>query len=789
MDYNGEPIESLGGGSVPSDIDINSVCAVTGTFQNLGVGSCGFPLYELPTTAKDPGQSKAIITNQGGIVTIPVGNQGLFVTTYIIGSPFVRNISITAGEYTVDELLNILTVLINGQIGLDGGTNTVSLTLGGDGRISFNIGAGNITSILLSDVFGWLILGNIDPTSFTPPNTKVFDNPPTYSDTTSNTSWNTYRFDDTGTVYSGDMTITGSLTVSTIISDLEVEDAIITLNKNGVGDTNTSGVVLNNSSNTQFSGLLKNASSNDFYLFVNSPTLPTETGWTPVKNGNLFLESVDSTVDYTKNLAFREVGTEIVQADALYDSGAFNMNFQTNNFLQATSGSLLLVNPTVSGNALQIGTSNIDLRFTGDDRFLIDGTETKLWSPDLTFSQSISNAIYLVKKGLVNRLYIDDSFVDLQSGNGNYVLSVGNDRIRMSDIGGARMDITGLQSIVKSPNKTNFVNVDDDGLVLRYGAINRFLADVAGTTALSEGGTSSLILKDLEIDCFLNGVQIIDAQPPISRFYGGPTQNSQMFLGGNIFGCGFAVGGTTRLLIRPNITTLLSTDTTTKIDILDTFININVAGNEKIKVEVDLTTISNDVECSNDLTCKNTFKIGTALNEYTFPSLVGGNGQVLAVTAPNTLSFVGSVLYKADLTTEIDNTTPILLVGAPVILQGVAGSSLTGFTVTPGQCQVTYTGLENIEISAYIGLSGRAGDVPGSDNARFDLSFYKNGAKQLGKTSSQLDTSNENPKEMSLMRNLSLVTGDVLDVRVINQTLTNSLITNCWTLSLHKIGY
>jgi hypothetical protein len=119
----------------------------------------------------------------------------------------------------------------------------------------------------------------------------------------------------------------------------------------------------------------------------------------------------------------------------------------------------------------------------------------------------------------------------------------------------------------------------------------------------------------------------------------------------------------------------------------------------------------------------------------------------------------------------------------------VAGSSLTGFTVTPGQCQVTYTGLENIEISAYIGLSARAGDIPGSDNARFDLSFYKNSVKQAGKTSSQLDTTNTNPKEMSLMRNLSLVTGDVLDVRVINQTLTNSLITNCWTLSLHKIGY
>ena len=837
--YDGVPSGGGGGGSVPDDIDIESVCAVTGTFQNLGVGTCGSPLYNLPTAANV--QPKGIITNQGGTVTIPAGNPGLFVTTYIIGSPFVRNIAITAGEYEIGALLNILTVVINGQIGLDGGTNVVSITLGGDGKINFDIGAGNITSILLSDVFGWSILGNIDPTSFSPPSIKFFDNLPTYTSTETSTNWNGYNFDDTGTIYSGDMTITGALTVNTIISDLEVEDAIITLNKNGVADTNTSGVVLNNSSNTQFSGLLKNSSSSDFYLFANSATLPTETGWVPVKNGNLFLESVDSTVEYTKNLAFREIGTEIVQADALYDSGAFNMNFQTNNFLQATSGNLLLVNPAVSGNALQIGTSNIDLRFTGDDRFLIDGTETKLWSPDLDFSQSISNAIYLVKKGLVNRLYIDNSFVDLQSGNGNYVLSVGNDRIRMSDIGGARVDITGLQSIVKSPNKTNFVNVDDDGIALRYGAVNavsvvsnsvtindaggsridisatesvikspdkttcfitdnnqilmslstvpRFQATLTDSRVISQGGNTAFVLADLTMDWYLNGVQVVDMNVPVNRFYGGPAQESQMFLGGNIFGCGFAVGGTTRLLIRTNITTLSSPDTTTKIEITDLFTTVDVAGNEKIKVEVDLTTISNDVECSNDLTCKNTFKIGTAPNEYSFPSLVGGTGQVLAVTAPNTLSFVGSVLYKADLTTEIDNTTPVLVVGTPAILLGASASSLTGFTLTPGQCQVTYTGLENIEISAYIGLSGRAGAIAGSDNARFDLSFYKNGAKQLGKTSSQLDTTDENPKEMSLMRNISLVTGDVLDVRIINQTLLNSLITNCWTLSLHKIGY
>ena len=172
--YDGVPTGGGGGGSVPDDIDIESVCAVTGTFQTLGVGTCGSPLYNLPTAANV--QPKGIITSQGGAVTIPAGNPGLFVTTYIIGSPFVRNIAITAGEYEIGALLNILTVVINGQIGLDGGTNVVSLTLGGDGKINFDIGAGNITSILLSDVFGWSILGNNDPASFSPPSIKFFDN-------------------------------------------------------------------------------------------------------------------------------------------------------------------------------------------------------------------------------------------------------------------------------------------------------------------------------------------------------------------------------------------------------------------------------------------------------------------------------------------------------------------------------------------------------------------------------------------------------------------------------------
>jgi hypothetical protein len=889
--------EEGGGGGVPDDIDIISVCAVTGNFQNLGVGPCGNVNYKFPPNKAENEFTRGIIVSEGATVSL-AGPTAVFLTTYSIIGPFVRNLVIPDGNYTIQDLLETLKTTIEAQFAIDGATNTVTLTLDLTGRINFTLNAGNIISILLSNVGGWLEIGNTINTSFAPGVLKVFTNLPVYNEPSHQTEWQQYLFNKNGDVFNGNMTVTGSLTTSQLITDLDVEDPIITLNKNAPNNDNVSGLVLNSNANLNFSGLLKQSNTNDFYLFAGSSTLPTTTGWVPEKSGNLLLESVDSTIAYTKNLAFREVGTEIVQADMSYDRGAFSMNFQTNTFLQATSGGVNIASPTVSGNSLQLATSNVDLRFAGNDgisldatqtrvrgpagvaevrvdasdvkilnnttsytqtqndinllsqanfinlsptsitlrdttvdvlksdsgnltlqnfanpvtptdkvhkvlidrlyfkvqrdsndRFLIDGTETKLWSPDLSFNQSISNSIYLVKKGLVNRLYIDDNFVDLESGNSDYVVSVGNDRIRLSDIGGARMDITGLQSIIKSPNKTNFVNVDDDGIALRYGAVNRFLADVAGTTALSEGGLSSLILKDLEFDCFLNGVQIIDAQPPVSRFYGGPTQNTNMFCGGNIFGCGFQVEGTVRILAKTTITTISSPDTNTRIDLIDLSTTLRVAGGVKMLIEADATTISNFVDCQDDLTCQNTFKIGVGLNQYSFPSLVGGTGQVLAVTAPNTLSFVGSVLYKADLTTEIDNTTPILLVGAPVILQGASSTSLTGFTVTPGQCQLTYTGLENISISAYIGLSGRAGDVPGSDNALFEMSFYKNSVKQAGKTSSQLDTTNTNPKEMSLMRNLTLVTGDVLDVRVINQTLTNSLITNSWTLSLHKIGY
>jgi hypothetical protein len=351
--YDGVPVSGGGGGgSVPDDIDINSVCAVTGTFQTLGVGNCGSPVYEFPTTAKDPGQSKGIIVSQGGKVTLVDITSNRFSISYGIGlDSFVRTLILTAQEYELQNLLSILSSQLNAQIISDGGNNTVSLTLGGDGKINFSINAGNVRDFLITNVSGWLLLGNTDNTLFPTPALRVFTNPPTYSDTTSNTSWSTYRFDDNGNVYSGDMTITGSLSVNTIISDIEVEDAIITLNKNGIADNNTSGVVLNSASNTQFSGLLKKDNSDDFYLFSKSSTLPTEVGWEAEQTGNLYLNQISVNTDTSPGVL--SVESSGASEFPLYVKGAVGQSADLVRVVNDTGSSVMSVAP--DGKITSIG--------------------------------------------------------------------------------------------------------------------------------------------------------------------------------------------------------------------------------------------------------------------------------------------------------------------------------------------------------------------------------------------------------------------------------------------------
>lgn len=446
MDFNGNDV-SGGGGSVPDDIQINSICANTGTFDSLGVGGCGSPDYRLPTGVVDNKYRSGIITSRGSTVSL-TGRDAIFEIIYGVGTTtFIRQITLTDGDYAIQDALVLIVDGVNSQLDLDGSTNRISLFINKNGFVVYFYTSGNSPFVSLSTAGGdgWLVLGSLGVSTFPPDTNNVFGALPNYSDTSHDTVWAGYNFDQSGSIYTGDMTITGSLSVNTIISDIEVEDAIITLNKNGFADANTSGVVLNASSNTRFSGLLKNANSDDFYLFANSSTLPTQAGWVPEQTGNLFVNKVESLTGLVTGLPgftytlpdARGTDGQILKTDAV---GA--VSWENND---------RIVSPSTL-NVVEAGDSQILATYNG-----------------------------------TNRIYIDNTFTDILSGDTSYVISTGNDRILISDpTAGGRAELNNTETVIKSPDKDSFLSIVNNNVSINSG-VTQILEATPQTTILRGG--------------------------------------------------------------------------------------------------------------------------------------------------------------------------------------------------------------------------------------------------------------------------------------------------------------
>lgn len=552
MDFNGNPTEGTGGGSVPDDIDINSVCAVSGTFQNLGVGSCGFPAYEFPTTAKGAGQSKGIIVSQGGTVELVDIVSNRFTISYGIGlNAFVRTLILTAQEYELQTLLSELITVINNQIATDTGTNTVSLSLGGDGKINFSINDGNVKDFSISDDSGFGLLGNTDNSSFPTPNLRVFANEPTYSDTTNYTSWSTYRFDDNGNVYSGDMTITGSLSVSTIISDIEVEDAIITLNKNGVADDNTSGFVLNNSTNTKFSGLLKKDNSDDFYLFANSTTLPTESGWEAEQTGNLYLNNLS--VNTEENSGLLTIEASGINDTPLYVKGAVG---QTADLLRvANNADVSMMSVSSDGRITTTG----GLTTTGQLETLT-GIRTGLSGVEYILPSA---------RGTLGQVMTSD-------GAGNVLFQ----------------DIPVGTSLI-SPGGNSSIFVDDFETATQVNGIIRFKSDSGETRINSPTTDTNIILQSSGIDFSVAGSTLpLSITSATTTIRGGPANTT--FSTYQDASYQLNQGGQVRILADNSDTYLYSPDgVSSSHRITDDAQVLTVDGDDRLTMDSTLTTLTN----------------------------------------------------------------------------------------------------------------------------------------------------------------------------------------------------
>lgn len=202
-----------------------------------------------------------------------------------------------------------------------------------------------------------------------------------------------------------------------------------------------------------------------------------------------------------------------------------------------------------------------------------------------------------------------------------------------------------------------------------------------------------------------------------------------------------------------------------------------------------LTTVKGGLEVDEATRLEGGASVGTVAAGFTLPSVRATTaGQVITSDALGNCSWTGSNLYWSDVNCETQTATPIAVSGTYYVVAGLASTDSAGFAVTAGLAEITYTGSEPIRASLYAGLSAQSENLAGLDTATFRMALYKNGVRLVGFSTSIFDTTVNFPSEMSLARTVSLSNGDVIQMRVSNQTDTRNLIVDNYTLSIHKIG-
>jgi len=794
MDYNGEPIESGGGGgNIPDDINIISVCATTGTFQNLGVGTCGSPLFTLPTAGSS---GKGIIVNEGQAVTLN-GLDNIFTVGYAIGlTSYTPNLTVANGTYNIVDLLGLLKVAIDNSISGNGGTSTVSLTLDNSGFVNFILSSGNVVQFLITTANGWAVLGNTNPGSVVPEVLRVFSNLPTYSGTTESTSWYDYNFNDTGDVYSGDMTIMGALTVSTLISDIEVEDSIITLNKNGLADNNTSGVVLNGNSNSTFSGLLKNSNSDNFFLFANSATLPTETGWVPEQTGNLYVNNLfpnslttSGLIETLTGLQVGFTGTEYTLPSARASGQGYVLisgvgdDTEWSNRIKATLTQSLLTSPN-NLNTLSVSDADIFITDGTRERFKVDSTEVKLTSPngnnimelkdtdfDLTFNSlkkmELSTTQTVIFGGLTNQSrvilgggpigfrYELDTIprMTMSAGNTNFLSPTGVSRILLDDnllsfsvssFTNTQIQVDLASTSLRSANTLTEIILENNTHTLNVLGSLRVKNDANQSTTYSPDTLSNLEITNNSLRFRQGGNFRINADTSSSNIFSPDSQTN--------FGVADGIATTTvagiaRLRHDATDSRIVSPDQSTNIVITNTDTIIKVAGNDRIEANAGAV------------------RIGGA---YDIPIVAGTEGQHLEVNGSGNLVYtLGQVYASLQANTTTVMSLPLQNTYYP-FNNGVLGSNSGQFTFG-ALGLVTYTGTYPLvmRITGHASIQRTTGG--GSDI--FSFSVLKNGAftAGLGECRSTFDDNNNWPLEVSFEGVTTMTTNDTLQLAIANE--------------------
>jgi hypothetical protein len=513
MDFNGNDLS--GGAGVPDPLNLVSICAEDGTFQNLNVGPCGAPLYEMPRIAKGA-QPRAVIVDESAQTVNISEIQRVMQAFYVAIDSFTIPV---AGQYTIDELVQLVQDGFNAKYAAE--TNVLTMWVGNDGHVNARITEGSQPSFRMVETGGLLQMGNtVDSGAIPPNNTYRFPSLPNFSGTVMQSGWRGYNFDDSGYIFEGDMRITGALEVATIVSDLEVEDSLVFINKNQPSDSFSSGLVINTFNNTRFSGLVKADSSNDFHLFASSATIPTASGWTPVSNANLFIGSahINNPAGLaTLSVLSRDLTQPVLSVDTPAGQTAFLQEWRTNGLVQAslTNGGRFDANVL---DALTVGCTNFTVGQPGTTYTLPTGRGTdgqilitdavggvtwadnpgllpgdKIVSPDALNEVVASNITILAKHNGTNRLFIDATSTDVLSGDTSYVVSTSNSRVLVSDATGGRLELSNAETLLKSPDKDTSLTILNDDAYIDVGATQPFRATPIVTTLKGGGGNDPTI--------------------------------------------------------------------------------------------------------------------------------------------------------------------------------------------------------------------------------------------------------------------------------------------------------
>jgi hypothetical protein len=827
MDFNGNISES-GGGGIPDDIDIINVCAINGTFQNLGVGECNNIKYKLPTDSADDSYKSGVILSQGGTIEL-LGADAIFEIGYGVGTTsFIRQFTFSDGEYSIQSLLSTLASGLNAILEGDGSTNRITLSINALGFVVFFYTSGNSPFINLSTAGGqgWLKLGLLVATTYPPNTPSQFPNLPVYSDPSNQTRWSGYNFDDTGTVYVGDMTITGALTVNTIISDLEVEDSIITLNKNGLLDTNTSGIVLNGNSNSTFSGLLKNSSSDDFYLFANSATLPTETGWTPEQTGNLYLNGLSS-----NSVSVGALGVEYILPSARAAAEGYALIAGQGAFGTATEWTPRLVVNSSKGeiqspdtlNFFQVNNNNLTLRHNTTTRARVNATDTTLLSPNQATTLTVSDSSMVLNDGQ-DRLISDATETKIASPDGTKFIVLRDTDLDVSWNGLLKQEINGILTYLRGGN-TNQTELSLGGGPFGFRAIvdgnTRFQATSLNTNINSSLLTSQLRVNETDISCNVNNFANRQFSATLNDTYIASLNSTNKYIVDNTE-LTQTHNNITRSKVDAIETVLFSPDTLTSITAQNTEATITKDAQNRVLVDGNTTNLyspdgqnftgvanlqaatffqgtarlrHNSTESrmvspnqqNNIIITDTETKLQVGLNDrieanagavriggaYDIPIVAGAEGQILQVDASGNLAYNSGQVY-ASLQTGITTAVSLPLQNTYYPLNnGVVGSNSGEFTFGPLGL-MTYTGTYPLFVRVAGHLSIERTSMGAAQIFRFTV--LKNGTfnPNSGQCRSRFDDANQWPLEVSFESVIGITTGDTLQLAISNEDAVGS---------------